>query len=63
MAKEEYTGHDAHYLKHEKIEEARPCYFCLEGWIFIGSVSHDGEEVIESIRCRKCRGKGRIKRL
>ena len=39
-------------------EETRPCYFCLDGWVFIGSIDHDGEEVIESYRCRKCGGSG-----
>lgn len=39
-------------------EETRPCYFCLEGWVFLGSVDRDGEEYIESIRCRKCGGSG-----
>jgi len=38
--------------------ETRPCLFCLDGWVFIGSVGHDGEEVIESIRCRRCNGTG-----
>ena len=61
MIRKESSAHTAQY-RDEKAEY-RPCYFCLEGWVFIGSVGHDGEEVIESIRCRKCKGKGWIKRL
>ena len=61
MDRVESSAHSAHH-RDEKAEY-RPCFFCLEGWVFIGSVGYDGEEVIESIRCRKCKGKGRIKRL
>jgi len=39
----------------------RNCFYCLEGWVFLGSLDHDGEEVVESIRCRKCDGTGRTK--
>ena len=38
----------------------RDCSFCLEGWVFIGSVDHDGGEVFEAIRCRRCDGTGRM---
>src|ERR687890_843703 len=38
----------------------RDCSFCLEGWVFMGSIDHDGWEVIEAIRCRGCGGTGRI---
>ena len=55
------SAHTAHHDDQEA--EYRHCYFCLEGWVFIGSVGHDGEEVIEYIRCRRCKGKGRLKRL
>ena len=41
-------------------ENTRPCLYCLEGWVFLGSLDHDGEEVVECIRCRKCGGKGQI---
>src|SRR5215203_4025806 len=34
--------------------------FCLEGWVFLGSIDHDGWEVFEAIRCRRCGGTGRI---
>ena len=55
----------AHYEHQPRAEEEenRPCYFCLEGWVFIGSVDCDGEEYIESIRCRRCDGSGRLKKL
>jgi hypothetical protein len=44
----------------EHEQERRRCSYCLEGWIFLGSLGYDGEEVIESIRCRRCGGKGQI---
>ena len=44
-------------------QEDRGCLFCLEGWVFLGSVDHDGGEVFEAIRCRKCGGTGRIEDL
>jgi hypothetical protein len=37
------------------------CFYCLEGWVFLGSLGHDGEEIFEAIRCRKCGGPGRLK--
>jgi hypothetical protein len=42
--------------------EERNCFYCLEGWVFLGSLDHDGEEIIEAIRCRRCKGTGRITR-
>jgi hypothetical protein len=30
--------------------------------VFPGSIGHDGEEVVESIRCRRCNGTGQITR-
>ncbi len=47
--------------EHEGHEE-RNCYYCLEGWVFLGSLDHDGEEVVEAIRCRRCKGTARINR-
>jgi hypothetical protein len=38
--------------EHEGSEEQRSCFYCLEGWVFLGSLDHDGEEVVEAIRCR-----------
>jgi hypothetical protein len=43
-------------------EERKSCFYCLEGWVFLGSIGHDGEEVYEAIRCRKCKGTARINR-
>jgi hypothetical protein len=40
--------------------EERNCFYCLEGWVFLGSLGHDGEEIVEVIRCRRCSGTGRI---
>ena len=40
--------------------EERNCFYCLSGWVFLGSLDHDGEEVFDAIRCRKCGGTGRM---
>ena len=45
--------------EHKGTEE-RNCFYCLEGWVFLGSLGHDGEEMVEAIRCRRCKGTGRI---
>ena len=45
--------------EHEGSEE-RNCVYCLSGWVFLGSLDHDGEEVIDSVRCRKCGGTGKL---
>ncbi len=45
--------------EHEGGEE-RNCFYCLEGWVFLGSLGHDGEEIVEAIRCRRCKGTGRV---
>jgi hypothetical protein len=44
----------------DKGREERNCFYCLSGWVFLGSIGHDGEEVYEAIRCRRCNGTGRI---
>ena len=52
-----------HERDHELSEELAPkrsCFYCLEGWVFLGSVGHDGEEVVEAFRCRRCKGTGWI---
>ena len=46
--------------EHEGGEERRSCFYCLEGWVFLGSLDHDGEEVIDSVRCRRCDGTGEL---
>jgi hypothetical protein len=46
----------------EGSEERRSCFYCLEGWVFLGSLDHDGEEIVEAIRCRRCKGTGRMNR-
>ncbi len=46
---------------HEASEEPRrSCFYCLEGWVFLGSIGPDGEEVYEAVRCRRCGGTGRL---
>ena len=47
--------------EHEGREE-RNCFYCLEGWVFLGSIGHDGEEIVEVIRCRRCKDTGRMNR-
>jgi hypothetical protein len=46
--------------EHQGTEE-RNCFYCLEGWVFLGSLDHDGEEIVETIRCRRCGDAGRAK--
>jgi hypothetical protein len=41
-------------------QERRSCFYCLEGWVFLGSLDYDGEEVFEAVRCRTCGGTGRL---
>jgi hypothetical protein len=46
---------------HEAGEEpGRSCFYCLEGWVFLGSIGPDGKEVYEAVRCRRCGGTGRL---
>jgi hypothetical protein len=58
------SARDAHSPRHHEQshspEERRSCFYCLEGWVFLGSLDHDGEEVYESMRCRRCGGTGRL---
>jgi hypothetical protein len=53
--------HSATEQEHEANEE-RNYFYCLEGWVFLGSIGHDGEEVVEAIRWRRCKGTARINR-
>jgi hypothetical protein len=43
--------------EHEGSEERRSCFYCLDGWVFLGSIGHDGEEIVESMRCKRCDGR------
>ncbi len=43
-------------------KEDRNCFYCLEGWVFLGSLDHDGGEIVEAIRCRRCDATGRTSR-
>jgi hypothetical protein len=47
--------------ENEGSEERRNCFYCLSGWVFFGSLDHDGEEIVEAIRCRRCGGANRIR--
>jgi len=42
-------------------DKERECFYCLSGWVFLGSIDHDGEEVFDAFRCRRCSGTGRIR--
>jgi len=42
--------------------EERNYFYCLEGWVFLGSIGNDGEEVVEAIRWWRCKGTARINR-
>ena len=33
---------------HEDSAERMSCFYCLEGWVFLGSLDHDGEEIVEA---------------
>ena len=39
----------------------RGCFYCLSGWVFLGSLDHDGQEVFDAVRCRRCGGTGRMR--
>jgi hypothetical protein len=43
-------------------EKRRSCFYCLEGWVFFGSIGYDGEEVYAAIRCRSCDGTADLER-
>ncbi len=43
-------------------EERRSCFYRLEGWVFLGSISYDGEEVYAAIRCKSCDGTAVLER-
>jgi hypothetical protein len=53
--------HSPTYPEHDASEERRSCFYCLSGWVFLGSLDHDGEEVVEAIRCKRCGGTGRMR--
>jgi hypothetical protein len=59
------SARDAHEPHGEEAHEAsenlgRGCFYCLEGWVFLGSIAPDGEEVYEAVRCRRCGGTGKL---
>jgi hypothetical protein len=59
----QHAQHSPTDQEHEEgHEERRSCFYCLEGWVFLGSLDHDGEEIVEAIRCRRCDGTGVLKR-
>ena len=53
-------GHPVGVGEEERTEQSESCFYCLEGWVFLGSLSHNGEEIIEAIRCRRCGATERI---
>ncbi len=59
------SARDAHEPHGEEAHEAseelrRSCFYCLEGWVFLGSIGPDGEEVYEAVRCRRCGSTGNL---
>ena len=52
------SGHTAPLDEENKSSEElrRNCFYCLEGRVFLGAIGHDGEEVVEAIRCPRCKG-------
>ncbi len=64
MANSDSSARDAHEPRDEGTregsEEDRSCFYCLEGWVFLGSIGSDGEELYEALRCRGCGGTGLI---
>jgi hypothetical protein len=57
----QHAQHSPTDQEHEGREE-RKRFYCLEGWVFLGSLDHDGEEIVEAIRCRLCKGTSQITR-
>jgi hypothetical protein len=58
LAQGEHTVRVDQNQEHE--QKQRNCFCCLWGWVFVGSIGYDGEEVVESIRWRRCGGTGRV---
>ncbi len=56
------SGHPVGEGEEEHGKESACCFYCLEGWVFLGSLDHDGEEIVEATRCRRCGGTGQIAR-
>jgi hypothetical protein len=61
------TKSSAHYAQEPRpdrddrsCQERRSCFYCLGGWVFLGSLDHDGEEIVDSVRCRQCGGTGKL---
>jgi hypothetical protein len=44
----------------EQDRQGRHCFDCLEEWVFLDGLDHDGEGDIDGIRCRRCGGAGKI---
>ena len=60
LARGDLAQHSPTDQEHEGNEERRSCFYCLSGWVFLGSLDHDGEEVFDAVRCRRCDGTGRL---
>jgi hypothetical protein len=43
----QHAQHSPTDQEHRGSEE-RNCFYCLEGWVFLGSLDHDGEEIVEA---------------
>jgi hypothetical protein len=36
------SGHSVRVGEEEHAEKSTSCLYCLEGWVFLGSLDHDG---------------------
>jgi hypothetical protein len=52
----QHAQHSLTDQEQEGSEERRNCFYCISGWVFLGSVDYDGEEIVEAIHCRRCGG-------
>jgi hypothetical protein len=68
MDRPEYTDHPEtvagdpfdYAASRKEADQEQPCFYCLDGWVFLSGLDHDGEEVCDAIKCRKCGGTGKL---
>jgi hypothetical protein len=50
------TGHTVRVERDhiDNEEPRRSCFYCLEGWVFLGSIGQNDEEIVEAICCQRC---------
>ena len=57
----ELFDHAASRRQDDDHDRERECFYCLSGWVFLGPLDHDGEEIFDAVRCRMCGGTGRMR--